>query len=40
MNIENLIRESEASLRDAFSVAEEIAYFNQCKVMEAFRKIR
>lgn len=38
MNIENLIRESEASLRDAFSVAEEIAYFNQCKVMEAFRK--
>lgn len=38
MNIDELIASSEASLKDAFRYAEEVAYRNQCKVMDAFRK--
>ncbi len=38
MNIDELIASSEASLKDAFRYAEEVAYRNQCKVMDAFCK--
>ena len=38
MNIEELIKKNENKLSDRFANAEEIAYHNQCKVMEAFRK--
>lgn len=40
MNIELMIEECEKSLSDSFSKLERIAYCNQVKVMEAFRKNR
>lgn len=38
MNIGKLISDSENELVPAYARAEEIAYHNQCKVMDAFRK--
>lgn len=35
-----LIEQAEKDLRDKFAQIDEIAYTNQCKVTEAFRKIR
>ena len=39
-DIENLIRECEEALSPQFSKLEEIAFFNQSKVLDAFRKNR
>lgn len=37
-NKEAFIRDCEEKLKDKFALADEIAYYNQCKVIEAFRK--
>ena len=37
-NFESLIKECEAELKEQFAEREEIAYLNQVKVAEAFRK--
>lgn len=40
MKIEELINSCENSLQEKFRYADEVAYFNQSKVLEAFRKNR
>lgn len=37
INNELFIKKCEEALSDKFSLADDIAYFNQCKVMQAFR---
>lgn len=40
INAENLIKESESELAPVFSKLDEISYYNQAKVLEAFQKRR